>query len=83
MNHPNILVITSDQHNKQHLGCYGHDIVQTPNLDRLAAMGTRFSNAYTPSPICMPARAALATGRYLYEIGNWDNGTPLSGHRSG
>ena len=79
MNQTNLLVISSDEHNKRHLGCYGHEMVQTPNLDRLAAMGTRFTNAYTPSPICMPARASLATGRYLYEIGNWDNGTPYRG----
>ena len=75
----NLLVITSDEHNKRHLGCYGSDMVQTPNLDRLAEMGTRFTNAYTPSPICMPARAALATGRYLYETENWDNGSAYRG----
>ncbi len=79
MTHTNLLVISSDQHNKRFLGCYGHDVIQTPNLDKLAAMGTIFTNAYTPSPICMPARAALATGRYLYEIENWDNGTPYRG----
>jgi len=75
----NLLVICSDEHNKRFLGCYGHEMVQTPNLDRLAAMGTRFANAYTPSAICMPARAALATGRYCHEIGCWDNGSPYRG----
>ncbi len=78
----NLLIICSDEHNKRFLGCYGHDIVQTPNLDRLAAMGTRFTNAYTPSPICMPARAALATGRYVYQIETWDNGTPYTGQEA-
>ncbi|MEM8859886.1 MAG: sulfatase-like hydrolase/transferase [Chloroflexota bacterium] len=75
----NLLVICSDEHNKRFFGAYGHEMVQTPNLDKLAAMGTRFDYAYTPSPICMPARAALATGRYLFEIENWDNGTPYRG----
>ena len=82
MTHTNFLIISSDEHNKRFLGCYGHEIVQTPNLDRLAAMGTRFANAYTPSPICMPARAGLATGRYIYQIGNWDNGTPYTGQEA-
>ena len=45
----------------------------TPHLDALAARGTRFANAYTNSPICMPAQAALATGRYTHQIGCWDN----------
>ena len=75
----NLLVICSDEHNKRFLGCYGHEMVQTPNLDRLAAMGTRFTSAYTPSPICMPARAALATGRYPHQTTWWDNGTPYTG----
>ncbi|MFK7802316.1 MAG: sulfatase-like hydrolase/transferase [Anaerolineae bacterium] len=79
MKFTNLLVISSDQHNKRYLGCYGNETIQTPNLDKLAAMGTTFSNAYTPSPICMPARAALATGRYLHDIENWDNGTPYRG----
>ncbi|MEM7336083.1 MAG: sulfatase-like hydrolase/transferase, partial [Chloroflexota bacterium] len=79
MENINLLIICSDEHNKRFLRCYGHEMVKTPNLDRLAEMGTRFTNAYTPSPICMPARAALATGRYLFDIENWDNGTPYRG----
>ncbi|MEM7531285.1 MAG: sulfatase-like hydrolase/transferase [Chloroflexota bacterium] len=75
----NSLVICSDQHNKFITGCYGSEFVQTPNLDRLAQLGTRFNSAYTPSPICMPARAALATGRYCHEIGAWGNGSPYTG----
>ncbi len=79
MTNYNLLVICSDQHNKSMLGCAGHEMVQTPNLDKLAAMGTRFTSAYTPSPICMPARAALATGRYCHEIACYDNGSPYRG----
>ncbi len=73
MSEPNVLYITSDQHQQKAAGCYGHDFVQTPNIDKLAARGTRFTTAYTNSPICVPARASLATGRYVHEIGYWDN----------
>ena len=58
----NLLVIMSDEHQARAMGCAGHDFVQTPHLDRLAARGTRFTNAYTPSPICVPARVVFATG---------------------
>ncbi|MEE8495166.1 MAG: 1,2-phenylacetyl-CoA epoxidase subunit PaaC [Xanthomonadales bacterium] len=75
----NLLVIMSDQHSRQVLGCYGHPLVKTPHLDRLAARGTRFSDAYTNSPICVPARAAFATGRYPHQIRHWDNAHPYHG----
>lgn len=75
----NLLFINSDQHSRRALGCYGHSVVRTPNLDALAARGTRFQNAYTPTPICVPARACLATGRYAHTIGSWDNATPYVG----
>jgi choline-sulfatase len=48
-------------------------------IDRLAARGTRFEAAYTASPICVPARAAFATGRYVHELGTWCNGHPYTG----
>ncbi len=79
----NILYIMSDEHQARALGCAGHEIVQTPNLDALAAGGTRFTAAYTPSPICVPARAALATGRPVYETGYWCNGSPYDGQHQG
>ena len=63
----NLLVILSDEHQSRAMGCAGHPFVQTPNLDRLAARGTRFTNAYTPSPICVPARASFATGLYVHQ----------------
>jgi len=53
---PNILLIMTDQHSRQVLGCYGDTLVRTPNLDRLAAEGMRFDNAYCPSPLCVPSR---------------------------
>ncbi len=69
----NVLFIMSDQHQQKVTGCYGHDFIQTPNIDALAARGTRFTTAYTNSAICVPARAALATGRYVNETHYWDN----------
>jgi choline-sulfatase len=75
----NLLIILSDEHQREALGCYGHPLVQTPNLDRLAARGTRFTNAYTPSPICVPARASLATGRHVHQIGCWSSAEPYHG----
>ncbi len=75
----NLLIIMSDEHNPKILGCYGHPMVRTPNLDSLAANGTRFAAAYTTSPVCVPARAAFATGRYVHQIGFWDNADPYDG----
>jgi choline-sulfatase len=78
----NLLFICSDQHNRAMTGAYGHPMPVTPNLDALAARGTRFNNAYTNCPICMPARASLATGRYVHQIENWDNAHPYCGERA-
>jgi choline-sulfatase len=77
----NVLFILSDEHSRDIAGCYGHPIIRTPNLDRLAASGTRFTAAYTNSPICVPARAALHTGTYVAENGCWDNAHPYDGSR--
>jgi len=75
----NLLVIISDEHRKDAMGCVGHPHVKTPNLDQLAANGTLFSNAYTPSPMCVPTRAALACGDYVHKTGYWDSATPYDG----
>ena len=75
----NVLFLCSDQHARNALGCYGHPLVQTPNLDALAARGTRFTTAYTNSPICVPARASMATGRYLHQHGAWSSAEPYDG----
>ena len=75
----NMLVIVSDEQAAQYMGCSGHPIVKTPNLDKLAARGTRFTSAYTNCPICVPARASLATGRYVHELGTWDNAIRVAG----
>ena len=75
----NLLVIMSDEHQARAMSCAGHPLVKTPHLDRLAARGTRFTNAYTPSPICVPARASFATGKYPHETRLWDNAMPYDG----
>jgi len=61
---PNILFIFADQHRHDALGCAGNSIIETPNLDRLAASGVRYANAWCQSPICQPSRAALITASY-------------------
>ena len=78
MRSTNLLFILSDQHTRSGLGCYGGPGI-TPHLDALARRGTRFDAAYTNCPICVPERASLATGRYVHEIGFWDNGIPYDG----
>ncbi len=75
----NLLFVMSDNHARTALGAASGGIVKTPNLDALAARGTRFTNAYTASPICCPSRAAVATGRYPHETGYWDNAITYDG----
>ena len=79
MRAPNLLVIMSDEHNPKVMGCNGHPVVSTPNLDALAARGTMFSSAYTTSPVCIPARAGFACGKYIHQIGFWDNADAYDG----
>lgn len=80
---PNVLLLMSDQHNPRMTGHAGHPDVLTPALDALARRGTVFRSAYCTSPICVPSRASLATGRYVHELPNWDNAAPYAGaHRS-
>ncbi len=75
---PNFLFIITDQHRADHLGCYGNPIVRTPNIDRLADNGTRFERFYVATPICMPNRATLMTGRMPSLHGARQNGIPLA-----
>ena len=72
MKKPNILFIMTDQQRWDAMGCSG-GWVQTPNLDRIAGEGVRFSRCVTNSPVCIPARVSLATGRYPHNTGVWDN----------
>jgi len=79
----NLLIIMSDEHQARAMGCAGHPFVQTPYLDALATRGMRFRDAYTPSPICVPARAAFASGRYVHVNRLWDNAMPYTGEPKG
>src|SRR5262245_13980691 len=60
---PNIIWILGDDLGPQ-LGCYGHPLVHTPNADRIASEGTRFSHCFTTAPVCSPSRSAWNTGVY-------------------
>src|SRR5205085_388993 len=65
--------------NPKAMGAAGHALAQTPHLDALARRGTRFTAAYTTSPICVPARAGFATGKYPHQVGFWDNADAYDG----
>jgi len=69
MDRPNILFIYSDQHRYDCVGANGHPLIKTPNMDRLAAEGANFSHAFTPIPICVPARCSLLTGQWATQHG--------------
>ena len=70
---PNVLLILTDQHRLSALGAYGETPCRTPNLDRLASESIRFETAYTPCPVCSPARASIITGRYPHSHGITSN----------
>jgi arylsulfatase A-like enzyme len=76
-NRPNVLFITLDQFRADTLSCAGHPLVQTPNLDALAAQGVRFARHYSQAAPCGPGRAALYTGTYQMNNRVVANGTPL------
>ena len=75
---PNFIVIMTDQHRADYLGCAGHPFLKTPVIDSLAARGTRFTRFYVSSPVCMPNRATYMTGRLPPVHGARGNGMPLS-----
>ena len=78
---PNLLFLFSDQHAQKIAGCYGDPVALTPNLDRLAARGVIFDQAYCPSPICVPSRMSLLTGRHPYAQECWTNDDGLASDR--
>ena len=76
----NVLFILADQHNASFTGCYG-GITRTPYLDSLARDGAVFESAYTPCPMCAPARGAMFSGKYVHENKCWDNCFPYDGEK--
>lgn len=74
---PNILMIMSDEHDPNVMGCYGDSVVQTPHLDQLAKEGVTFDAAYTSSPLCAPARASFSAVQYVSRCGVWNNDCQL------
>ena len=86
---PNLLYIHSDQHSPYVAGCYGDPLVETPHLDALAARGVAFDNTYCPSPICVPSRMSMLSGRYPCDNQVWtnshilDSGIPTFAHAMG
>lgn len=77
MPRPNILICFADQQRPDTIGAYGQRLPVTPELDRIAADGVRFANAYTCQPVCGPARACLQTGRWATDLGCHTNGRAL------
>ena len=77
MDRPNILLIMTDEHAPMYSSTYGHPLVQTPYMDQLAQEGATFDNAYCNSPLCLPSRMSFMTGRYINQIGAYDNASPL------
>ena len=74
---PNFVFFITDQQRADWLGCYGHPVVKTPHIDAIAARGTKFENFHVASPVCMPNRASLMTGRYPTQHGLRYNGCIL------
>ncbi len=75
---PNFLFIITDQHRADYLGCAGHPVLKTPHIDSIAAGGVLFDNFWVATPVCMPNRATLLTGRYPSVNGLRHNGCELS-----
>jgi len=76
--HPSFILFITDQHRADFLGCYGHPLVRTPHIDSVAERGTAFDRFYVASPVCMPNRSSLMTGRMPSVHGVRCNGIPLS-----
>lgn len=74
---PNVLLITADQFRFDAIAAHGNPYIRTPHLDRLVAGGVSFHRAYAESPVCVPARACLLTGRLPHRNGVFSNATPL------
>lgn len=69
---PNVVFLLVDDMGWKDLACYGSTFYETPNIDKLASMGVKFANAYTPNPVSSPTRAAIMTGKYPSRVGITD-----------
>lgn len=78
---PNVLILMSDQHRPDWLTCGGVNTVPTPNIDRIAAQGVRFTRAYCPYPVCAPSRMSFLTGLHAHHHGVTDNRVTLDWRR--
>ena len=78
MNRPSFVLFITDQHRADYLGCYGHPVLKTPHIDSIAARGVSFDCFYVATPVCMPNRSTLMTGRMPSVHGARGNGNPLS-----
>ncbi len=76
---PNMIIIMTDDHTTQAMSCYGSDLVQTPNLDRLANEGMLFNNCFVSNAISGPSRACILTGKYSHVNGFTDNSQTFDG----
>ena len=76
---PNFIIILADDLGYGDLACFGSTSNETPNLDRMARDGVRFTDCYVTMPYCAPSRASLLTGRYPFRHGMWSNPAPDSG----
>jgi arylsulfatase A-like enzyme len=65
----NVIVLVGDDHSVKAVGCYGNDIIRTPNIDRIAENGIRFANAYSNAPVCSASRQSVLTGKYPHATG--------------
>ena len=77
---PNVILILTDDQGTLDLGCYGAEDLATPNLDKLAAQGIRFSQFYVGSALCSPSRAAIMTGKTPQAAGLPTNAPSMHGH---
>src|SRR5262245_13949925 len=78
----NILFIMSDDHGYQAVSAYGSQLINTPNIDRIAADGVRFDRCYVTNSICGPCRATILTGKYSHKNGLYDNFTDFDGSQT-
>jgi len=77
-NPPNVLMVIADQHNASLMGCEGHPQAITPNFDRFAEGGVRFTNAYCQNPICTPSRTCILSGQYCHNHGTYGLSGPAN-----